>query len=220
MKKKGNLKRFLLNRYVAYVTWAMMFLPVLFLVTNIEKKSDGPFYQIAIVVFVVGLAFYLSGGKTVIVNGRKSAKRYKYRYIILNATIFFACMLCSLLDFYFYRDDYFQDVVAVSLFYTLFTLPVAIMRTYHSRCLDLLDVYYCKYEDNPLIFSLVLIIGFYICMVVSIYLCDLMGVKKILFNSNILPFIVITMVEFVLFLICYFSYILYKKSRNENIYYK
>lgn len=220
MKKKANLKRFLINRYVAYVTWAMIFIPIIFLIANIEKKSDGPFYQIAIITFVVGLAFYLSGGKKVVVNDRKSTRRYKYRYLILTSTIFLACMLCSLLDFYFYGQDYFPDVVSVSSFYTLFTLPVVIIRTYYSRGLDLLDAYYCKHEDHPIAFLFILVIGFYVCMIVSIYLSDLIGIKGMLFNNNALSFIFITVLEFVLFLICYFSYVLYKKSRNEYLYYK
>ena len=212
MKKKANLKRFLINRYVAYVTWAMMFLPIIFLIANIEKKSDGPFYQIAIIAFVVGLAFYLSGGEKVVVNDRKSTRRYKYRYLILTATIFLACMLCSLLDFYFYGQDYFRDVVSVSIFYTLFTLPVDIIRTYYSRCLDLLDAYHCKNEDHPIAFLFILVIGFYVCMIVSIYLSDLIGIKEMLFNNNALSFVIITMIEFALFLTCYFSHLLYKEN--------
>ena len=220
MKKKANLRRFLLNRYIAYVTWIMMFLPIVILFFDTAVETDKPFYQIAIVVFVFAFAAYLNKGETVNIKGRKSTKRYKYRYVILSITIFLACILCSLLDFYFYGNDYFQDVVSASIFYTLFTLPVAVVRTYYSRCLDLLDAYYYKHEDHFLVFLIVSVIGFYMCMGGFIYLSDLIGIKKMLFNNNVLSFIFITVLEFVLFLICYFSYVLYKKSRNKYIYYK
>lgn len=220
MKKKANLKRFLLNRYIAYVTWIMMFLPIVFLFSAMAGGTDKPFYQIAIVVFIFALAVYLNNGETVNIKGRKITKRYKYRYVIFYITVFSACILCSLLDFYFYGKDYFQDMVSVSVFYTLLTLPVAVARTYYSRCLDLLDVYYCKYEDHFIRFLLISVIGFYMCMFGFIYLINLIGIKEMLLNSDALPFIIIPVLEFVVFLICYFSYVLYKKSRNEYIYYK
>lgn len=220
MKKKANLRRFLLNRYIAYVTWIMMFLPIVNLFFHMAEETDKPFYQIAIVVSVFAIAVYSNKGETVIINGRKSTKRNKYRYVILYITIFLACILCSLLDFYFYGKDYFQDIVSVSVFYTLFTLPVAVVRTYYSRCLDLLDVYYYKYEDHFLRFLLISVIGFYMCMCGFIYLIDLIGIKKMLFINNVSLLIIIPVLEFVLFLICYFTYVLYKKSQNEYIYYK
>lgn len=220
MKKKANLRRFLLNRYIAYVTWIMMSLPIVYLFFATAEETDKPIYQIAIFVSVFAIAVYSSKGETVIINGRKSTKRNKYRYVILYITIFLACILCSLLDFYFYGKDYFQDIVSVSVFYTLFTLPVAVVRTYYSRCLDLLDAYYHEYEDHFLRFLLISVIGFYMCMFGFIYLIDLIGIKKTLFINNVSFFIIIPILEFVLFLICYFSYVLYKKSRNEYIYYK
>ena len=60
MKKKANLRRFLLNRYIAYVTWIMMFLPIVILFFDTAVETDKPFYQIAIVVFVFAFDFVIT----------------------------------------------------------------------------------------------------------------------------------------------------------------
>lgn len=219
---KSGIKRFLLNRYVKYVTYALMLMPVLFM---FFKSSSGDyFYKYAIPIAMFVTFYILAIGKNKQTkSGKRIECRLKYRYVIFVSLYFIYTLLYSLLDYYFYDQDYLYMMVVYDCFYALVCSPVIVARTYYTRGLDLLDFMYRGYEDNVIKYILSMVIGFYVVMFGLLFVITSLGLNKDVFSSHVIEgyeLIIITAIELLLFLTGYFFYVLYKKKCNDYIYYR
>lgn len=222
MKRKSELKRFLINRFVKYITWALILVPVLYMFME-RVNGTNHIYQYAIPIIIFVTPFMLATGKSEKINNKKITHRNKYRYFFL-FTIYFICtLLNSLLDFYYYDKDYLSYMIFYNCFYIMICAPVVIARTYYSRCLDLLDYIYRNFEEDFIKPIIGIVAGFYVVALGSLFIITCLGLNKVVFSSHIIDgyeLIFISIMEFVLFLVGYFLYVLYKKKHNKYIWYR
>lgn len=216
MKQRTNktgIKRFLLCHHVRISTWVLLYMPVLYLWT--ERCGDNMTYQNMIPIVASAAPFLI---------GMCSSKthRSRYRYLLWILSNMLCCIIMSLLDYYYFGKDYLNEIMTVALFYPLVCSPVIIARTYYSKELDLLDYFYRKEEPHIIGYVVGIIAGFYIILFSILFLLDHFDTKRIVISSirEDYFFIIITMIELVLYLIGYFIYIAYKEKKGEYIYFE
>lgn len=194
---------------------------LLLLIYSVEYRKC--LYKIFLPIAYFIICFFIAHGKVVTVNKKKVGVRYKYRYLFMILLSFVFNIVYSLLDFYYWGEDYLSDIIAVTSLYTLICLPAAITRTYYSRGLDLLDSFYSKEDDYGIRFVFALIAGFYAIMFGYLWIVSELGITRILFSSSVADywsFFMITVIEIIIFILFYWAYIAFKKKRGEYIYYK
>ena len=221
IKKKSTLIRFFINSYIGWLTRILFLMPTLFLFIY-RKGNNNCLYQFFLPIAYFLLIVYIGNGKTKMVNKEKMNVRYKYRYFILMGLSFVFNTLYCLLDFYYFGQDYLSDIITVTSLYMALCLPSAIIRTYYSRGLDLLDNFYSKYEDHGIHIIIGLVVGFYVIMFGFVWIVSELRLKKIVFSPTIAdywPFFFITVIEIAIYLLFYWIYISYKKKFDEGINY-
>lgn len=209
---KSEVIRFFINRYTRNLSAIFLLLPWLFLCMKLEKSWYSiVFYAISLAVLTI-----LVNGKNIKGDGNKTyRKRYKYRYIFFTCYLFFSVLLCCLMDNYFYGSDYLTPMMEVTSFYILFSVPFITIRTHYSRALDLLD-YHCD-EISSGVFLVAVIISFYLIMFGFMYVVNSIGAGHIFWSGedNFSGMILITMIEYFLYIIIFWLYA-HKRGKDKN----
>lgn len=184
MKKKSELKRFLINNRVRYAVWALLFMPVLTLFSQRISKTDY-FYQYALPILLVIILFALACGKSFKSTNKETLqRRYKYRYVFVVVSIFVHNVLYALLDYYYYSEDYLTEIIFANLFYPLLCSPVMIARTAYTRGLDLLDYFYRNSNDGFFSSIIAIVILFYVTSFSLLYVGRCLGINNKIFRPG------------------------------------
>lgn len=216
MKQKSGIKRFLLNRYIRYMVWALMLVPELGMFI---KSGRDLFYQHALPIIALIIPCLLSKG---LGSEKYGYHRIKYRYLYWTLSNIVCCTMMALLDYYYFGDDYLGEMITISLFYSVVCSPVIVARTFYTKELNLLDYFYRKYDEHILRFVVCIVLGFYVVMFAVLWLSVQFNFNYIFFPSNHNDpwiFILLTMIEAILYIVIYCICFLYKKKRHEYIYY-
>lgn len=217
MEQKSGIKRFLLNRYIRYMVWALMLVPELYM---FFKNGRDLIYQQAFPIIAILIPFMLSKG---LGSEKHGYHRIKYRYLYWALSNIVCCSMMALLDFYFFGEDYLSEMITISLFYPVVCSPFIVARTYYTKELNLLDYIYRKYDEHFLTFVVSIVVGFYVVTFLVLWISVQLKFNYIFFPSNhneAWMFILLTMIEAVLYTIIYYIYFCYKKKNQDYIYYR
>lgn len=198
------------------MVWALMLVPVL---NMFVKNGNDLLYQQALPIIALVIPFLLSKG---LGSKKYGYHRIKYRYLYWALSNVVCCIMMALLDYYFFGEDYLSEMITISLFYPVVCSPVIVARTYYTKELNLLDYFYRKYDEHFLTFIISIVLGFYAVMFLVLWLSVQLEFNYIFFPSHhndAWMLIILTMIEAILYIVIYCIYFIYKKKRQEYIYY-
>lgn len=199
------------------MVWALMLVPELCMFI---KSGRDLFYQHALPIIALAIPLLLSKG---LGSEKYGYHRIKYRYLYWVLSNVVCCIMMALLDYYYFGEDYFEEMIIVSLFYPMVCSPVIIARTYYTKELNLLDYFYKNIEEHFLTFVVSIVLGFYVVMFSILWIGVELKLNCIFFPSNhneAWTFILLTMIETILYMVIYYIYFIYRKKRQDYIYYR